>query len=677
MADPIYTYLNYAQRILSIISPRTLRAVFPRRSGKTHGVLAPYMHKVQKSMPRGSGIFAGATRKQILGRTLPAVLASWRSMWGLVEGANFVIGRPPQKLNFPDPIYKPIHWESTMSFANGFIWNMISLAVPMSANGLTASSICMDEARSMVKSKIDSELIPALSGVVDPYRDPAHSSANPFYKSTCFVSDASLSAKGNWLEREDRFLKETIDLGPNKGRTHDELKQELIDYAKHVIRVNDAAYYAKKTGHKVMVESEETIRYAKELRGMVQRREGKFRVLPNGDNSESNCQTLVRLGVLTERDAELLFNADYILTKDDYIFMKVAMNSPKFQEHIRQLRRDVIFFQQGSTIDNIALLGEDYIRTMKASLSPLVFQISILGLKVKLSGEGFYYALDVENIHGYIDADDNGVIDDSLRVKRVSREYNGATYTAEVESPDFDRLADINDCRMDGDLHGEDNLYIAMDYNARINWVAIGVVRRDPDNCNAETLYCIKSMFVKTPDRIEALMKNFNNYYAPHRRRNPNITYFYDSTAKQGANYALEHKEDFKDVVIRLLQAAGWYVTAIDMGRPMAHDTKYTDINNGLAGISYPAFRINTEQNEDLIIALEHAEVEQGYNGFRKSKAGEKLAFNPDGEGEEFSSGKLSNIMEEHRTDGTDALDSLYLGVKYFRYGGGEVFACM
>lgn len=674
--DSTYVYLNYAQRILNIINPRNLSAVFPRRSGKTHGVLAPRMHKVQKSMPRGSGIFLGATRKQILGRTLPAVLSSWRSMWGLTEGENFVIGRPPQKLNYPDPIYKPIHWENTMSFANGFLWNMISLAVNMSANGLTASALCLDEARSMSKSKIDSEVIPALSGVVDPYGDPAHSPQNPLYKSTCYVSDASLSAKGNWLEREDRHLKETIEYGPNKGRTHEALKQELVDYAKHVIKINDAAYYAKKTGHKVMVESDDVITYARQLRDMVKRREGKFRVLPNGDNTEANCQTLVRLGVLTERDAELLFNADYILTKDDYIFMKVAMNSPKYQEYIRQLRRDVMFFQQGSTIDNIALLGEDYIRTMKASLSPLVFQISILGLKVKISGEGFYYALDVENIHGYVDAEDNGVIDDNTFVHRVSQTYNGATYTAEVESPDFDRLSNIKDCRMDGDLHADSRLFIAMDYNARINWVCVGQVRPDPDNQSADTLFLCKSMFVKTPDRIESLMANFNAYYAPHRRRNPEITYFYDSTAKQGKNYALEHHEDFKDVVIRLLEAAGWHVTAIDMGRPMAHDTKYREINNGLAGISYPAVRINMEQNEDLIVSLEHAEVEQGYNGFRKSKAGEKLPFNPDGEGEEFSSGKLSNIMEEHRTDGSDAFDSLYLGVKYFRYGGGEVFAC-
>lgn len=674
--DSKYIYLNFQQRVLGIINPRIMYAVFPRRSGKTHGVLGPRMHRVQKSMPRGQGGFLGATRKQILGRTLPAVLASWRGTWGLVEGENFVVGRPAAKLHYPDPIYKPIHWENTLSFANGFLWNLISLAVPMSSNGLTLSALCGDEGRSFPKTKLDAEAIPSLSGVVDPLGNECHTSANPLYKSICIVSDASLSPKGNWMEREEKHLRDTIEDGPNRGRTHQQLKDELLQYANRIVRINDAAYNAKKTGHKVMVVNDQTIAHARELRDLCRQRAGVFRVLPNGDNSEANCKTLVRLGAIPEQDAELLYNVDYLLSTEDYLWMQMVQSNKKFKEHILQLRRDLFGWFTGSTIDNISILGKEYIDQMKASLSPLTYQISILGLKVKLTSEGYYYALDVENVHGYIDGEDNGVIDDMTSVKKVSRVYNGATYQAEVESPDFERIADINDCRMDGDLRADSRLYIAMDYNARINWVCVGQVRPDPDAQNADTLYVVKSMFKKTPERIESLIQEFNRYYAPHRRRNSEITYFYDATAKQGKNYALEHQEDFKDVVIRLLMAAGWHVTAIDMGRPMAHDTKYRDINNGLAGLSYPAVRINREQNEDLIVSLEHTDVEQGYNGFRKSKAGEKLPFNPDADGEEFAGGKQSNIAYEHRTDGSDSFDNLYLGVKYFRYGGGDVFAC-
>ena len=57
----------------------------------------------------------------------------------------------------------------------------------------------------------------------------------------------------------------------------------------------------------------------------------------------------------------------------------------------------------------------------------------------------------------------------------------------------------------------------------------------------------------------------------------------------------------------------------------------------------------NRQNNDDLILAIQAAGVSRGRNGFRKDKGGEKLA-----ESEED--------LLEHRTDGTDAFDTLYIG---------------
>ncbi len=110
----------------------------------------------------------------------------------------------------------------------------------------------------------------------------------------------------------------------------------------------------------------------------------------------------------------------------------------------------------------------------------------------------------------------------------------------------------------------------------------------------------------------------------------------------------------------------------------MSHSQQYRDINNGLKGYSYPAVRINREKNEALIVALESADVKQGYGrdgrvSIQKDKTGEKLPYNPD---LDDGSATGTNVREEYRTDATDAFDSLYIGVKYFRYGGGSVFSC-
>ena len=676
--------MNYAQQEIYLCASRDVRYNSPRRSGKTHSCLAPYMHRVQKSMPRGGGIFLGNNRKQIMARTVPAVTSSWNSMWALREGEHYCFGKPPAKLNYPDPIYKPKDWANTISFANGFVWSLISLAVTGSANGITSSSICGDESKFWEKQKLDAEVMPCLSGIIHPYGDVAFSLANPYYKSTCFVSDASLSSRGNWLERESEKMDIPIESGPNKGRTSRELKDELLAYARRVIDFNEVAYNARKSGHKVQVVSQERKDYAASLYEMCSNRKGKFHVLPNGDNSEENCKLLVKLHVLTTEDAELLYNYQFMVTEEDYLYIRLVERSEKYQEHIRQLRRDCFGYWQGCTIDNIALLSEDYIKRCQRDLPPLVFAISILGIKMKRTNDGFYYAFDAENVHGYLDAEDNSMVANLTRVHTVSHTYAGKTYQAEVESPDFERLAEIDDCRMDGDLHPDDELCIAFDYNSRINWVVVGVVRNDPDNGNRPTLYVIHSMFVKGEEKIESLLRKFCHYYAPHRAHNPRITFFWDSTAKsEDLHFAQEswnasRPESFSDTIIRLLSANGWVVNSVYMRDPMSHDTKYREINNGLKGISAPSVRMNREKNEALIVSIENAGVKQGYSrdgrsSIQKDKSGEKLPYNPDLD-DGGTSG--SNVREEWRTDGSDAFDTLYLGVKFFRYGGSSVFAC-
>ena len=67
------------------------------------------------------------------------------------------------------------------------------------------------------------------------------------------------------------------------------------------------------------------------------------------------------------------------------------------------------------------------------------------------------------------------------------------------------------------------------------------------------------------------------------------------------------------------------------------------------------------QNNDDLILDIQSADVEHGRNGFRKNKSTEK---NPESEED----------LLEYRTDGTDAFDTLYIGCEKFPqhdfYGG-------
>ena len=82
----------------------------------------------------------------------------------------------------------------------------------------------------------------------------------------------------------------------------------------------------------------------------------------------------------------------------------------------------------------------------------------------------------------------------------------------------------------------------------------------------------------------------------------------------------------------------------------MRHSEKYLLINRGFAGQERLTPYFNIDANEALLVAIQSAGVIRAAHGFKKYKAGEKLA-----ESEE-------NLLE-HRTDGTDAFDTLYIGM--------------
>ena len=75
----------------------------------------------------------------------------------------------------------------------------------------------------------------------------------------------------------------------------------------------------------------------------------------------------------------------------------------------------------------------------------------------------------------------------------------------------------------------------------------------------------------------------------------------------------------------------------------------------------------NRQNNDDLILAIQAAGVSLGRNGFRKDKGGEKTC--------RIGSHRLDAFVAcgerallEHRTDGTDAFDTLYIGCEKFPY---------
>ena len=660
-------YLNPIQQRIFLSMPRHLRVLAARRFGKTDGVLGPRIWAVAESMPQGAGAFLGNSRKQLFGRTMPGVIAALERFYKFKEGTHFGWGKPPKDV--PRCIIRPKSYDNCMWFANGHIIHALSLAVFGSANGMTLNEIFDDECKFQPKKKIDEEVMPALSGIVHPLGHKGFTDENPFYKSTCFVSDASLSSKGDWLAKEEQTLDTVIDQGPCEGMTYRQVQQQLEQFAATSMRYNELLRSAQKAGIQPIEVSQADKDMIDALWQAIVARRDQFRILPpQYKDPKAIAEYLLNYKVIDPDTAELLAARDYLLTHDDVFQMMAIRGSKKYQRRLNDLRCSSFYFVRASSIDNIDILGESYIRQMKLSLPPITFMVSILNMKLGKVGEGFYFNYDPE-VHCYVDDGSSDPINDSYKVKQGRHVVGGTAYKTEYETPDFDYLSQVDDCSFDSDCLDSEDLYIAFDAGKIVSWVVTGQIYRRPFE-RGETLNVISSMFVKDGRMLQHLIQDWDRYYTPHKRKNRRVHFFYDHTFKFKPHGV--YVDDIKDTINKELTRLGWDVNPIFIGQTWSHQQRYKDIGEGMAGFSYPGVRFNSENNEALCAAIENCGVRLTYSGpnsqVKKDKAGEKLAT----DAERATPGATP---EELRTDGTDAFDTLYIGCRHYRAGSmGNVF---
>lgn len=296
--------------------------------------------------------------------------------------------------------------------------------------------------------------------------------------------------------------------------------------------------------------------------------------------------------------------ADAIQKKIDRIDAKLSF-----------LRSKCLLYKEYTSIQNLALLGEEFIRRAKRDLPPLTFATSIMCKRIEISTDGFYGGMR-EDVNLYTAPNEN--------VLNLEALNDGAI---------------PNDCRQDSDLDAQLPLIIAFDANANINWLVCGQVGKDGK------LRVLKSFFVKYERKIPELLDDFNDYYRYHRRRQ--VVFYYDATFV-GNSYGT-HSEAFYRMIITGLRRKGWNVKSKYIGKPMNHILKNDLVNRMFRGRAHHLVLINRDNNPDLLISITSAGVKNG----QKDKSGEKLA--------ETEEDKL-----ESRTDGSDAFDTLCIGVERF-----------
>lgn len=291
---------------------------------------------------------------------------------------------------------------------------------------------------------------------------------------------------------------------------------------------------------------------------------------------------------------------------------------PPIKKERGKTREYTVFYGEYDIFDNMEVVGKDFIWQMYRDSPTLVWRTAFMNERLFRVANGFYSALGEH--HFYTPGDTR---------------YMGSM------GADWNKLQTAG-CLADGDLDMDAPLIIAFDSNSAINTACVCQVQ-------GRQLRTLKSFFVKTPAKLDELVRQVCEYYKYKIKRD--IIFFYDHTFVWTTG---NNAESYKDTIIRVLNEYRWDVTDIYIGQTSHHDWRHEQIDRALKndpGLLYPVF--NMYHNEFLKLAMEQTAVKVGKNGFEKDKSPEATEDSPD-------------APDEYKTHVTDAWDTAFVGANFF-----------
>jgi len=253
-----------------------------------------------------------------------------------------------------------------------------------------------------------------------------------------------------------------------------------------------------------------------------------------------------------------------------------------------------VYYSEASALDNIDVLGPEYLSDMRRILSKAKYDTSILNKKLLSVEGGFYGNLD-EHHHGtdwfnyhYLDAFINNLSSKQLEVQ---------------------------DCRHDNGFDSSRPLDVGFDYGGDINCMVVGQEVEDEYRF-------LNSFYVLHPKLIDAVVDRFCDYYETYPTKV--VNYYFDHTALPSTgvtefNYYIRVRESFK--------RRGWVVNDFYIGRAPSHDTKYEFINLILreTELRLPKLRYSRTNCKTWEVSALNAKLRFGSKGgFEKDKRPEQ-----------------------------------------------------
>jgi hypothetical protein len=183
------TYVNQPQVDFMRINPTYARLLWGRGTGKTEVPISYRIFNCARKMPGSTTAFATPSYKKFFIDLIPGIRLGL-SRFKMHEDVHYIIGKkPPKKLNWDEPIYKPNTYENVISFANGSIIKLVSQDSKVSQQGNCYDAVIGDEAKLLDKQRIDEEILKALRGNAHRFKNVAE------YGSQLYTTDKFVKSK--------------------------------------------------------------------------------------------------------------------------------------------------------------------------------------------------------------------------------------------------------------------------------------------------------------------------------------------------------------------------------------------------------------------------------------------------------------------------------------------------
>ena len=268
--------------------------------------------------------------------------------------------------------------------------------------------------------------------------------------------------------------------------------------------------------------------------------------------------------------------------------------------------QDGLLYSEANVFENLTNVSIRSLEQQERLLPEFTFRVEVLNQRPTTVEAGFYPTLDTTKhgyeafAYGHLDAEKE---EDQYQLKRLQR------------------LAEFPDSRQDADCDTALPLRLAVDYG-KATFLTVAQV-----HTRVREYRFLKGLFVKHPQLIRDLCKQFTDYYANHV--NKRLVFIED--AEYGNNRIPNSTETYNQQFVRLLREAGWKVEVKKLGRMPSHQTRYLLAHELLAELDPNSWRIrfNKHHCKQVLIAMQLTEIKEGPKGIEKNKKPEGLKSVP------------------------------------------------